>query len=298
MSAAFVPVVQPEGWLSASPLPSHEALRRFYADLYYQSSQTSSYQAEYGELELRHRALKCEALLHALRERGVADHAEFLDVGAGEGFLMDAADRSGFSVTGLDYSTFGISRFFPRLQPRMRDGDVIESLEALASEGKQFAACSAINVFEHVLDPVLLLRSIDRVLAAGSVIAITVPNDNSPLHRLLRSEGLIDRDFWFAPPQHLHYFNAETLPRFCAQHGFEVVDGFSDFPIDQFLMHPGSNYVLDPANGPAAHRARLLHDLLLGGDGVANYLRVYRALFSAGIGRNVTVLVQRAGAAK
>lgn len=296
MSDTFVPIVRPEGWLSAAPLPSREELQTFYAKLYYQSSQTASYQPAYGDLDLRHRALKCEALLQALSERGLAAGAEFLDIGAGEGFLMDAAERAGLSVTGLDYSSFGIAKFFPRLQERLRDGDVIELLDALAAEGTRFAACSALNVLEHVLDPGQLLVSIGRVMAVDGLLAITVPNDNSPLHRLLRSEGLTDRDFWFAPPQHLHYFNGETLPRFCEQLGFEVIDGFADFPIDLYLLHPGSNYVMDTANGPAAHRARLLHDLLLGRDGVAAYLRLYRAMFSAGMGRNITVIARRAGA--
>lgn len=293
MSDAFKPVMQPDGWISAAPLPSDEQLCRFYAELYYQSSQTSSYQPSYGELDLQHRSLKCAALLQALREGGLVGGAEFLDIGAGEGFLMDAAERSGLSVTGLDYSSFGVAKFFPRLQDRLLDGDVVQLLAGLRSSGRRFAVCSAINVLEHVLDPSQLLASIAGVMAPEGMLAITVPNDNSPLHRLLRSEGLTDRDFWFAPPQHLHYFNGETLPRFCSQHGFDVVDGFADFPIDLYLLHPGSNYVMDPAKGSAAHRARLLHDLLLGRDGVAPYLQIYRAMFSAGMGRNITVIVRR-----
>jgi len=292
----FETVAQPEGWVSAVPLPSQEELRIFYADLYYQSSQSATYQASYDDLDLRHKVLRCEALLHALCEAGLTKGGAFLDVGAGEGFLMDAADRTGLVTSGLDYSTFGVAKFFPRLRDRLLDGDVIQSLERLAGEGRRFAACSAINVLEHVLDPVQLLSSIAGVLAPGGLIALTVPNDYSRLQALLREEQRIDRDFWFSPPQHLHYFNAETLPRFCAANGFEVVDGFSDFPIDLYLLHPGSNYVTDPANGPAAHRARLLHDLLIAEHGLEPFLRVYRALFSVGIGRNVTVIVRQAGA--
>lgn len=294
----FTPAEQPGGWVSASPLPSPEELRSFYQELYYQSSQTPTYQASYSDLELRHKNLKCEALLQALRESGLRDRATFLDVGAGEGFLMNAADRVGLDVTGLDYSAFGVATFFPALQDRLLNGDVVPLLEQLAVEGRRFAACSAINVLEHVLDPVLLLGSMGRVLAPGGILAVTVPNDYSRLHQVLRDEKQIAGDFWFMPPQHLHFFNAENLPRFFVENGFEIIDGFADFPIDLYLLHPGSNYVAEPANGPAAHRARLVHDLMVARDGVHNYLQLYRAMFKAGIGRNVTVLARWAGGPK
>src|SRR5688500_15919870 len=256
MSKPFVPVKHQEGWVFASPRPSREELQAFYADLYYQSVQSATYQESYGELDLRHKALRCDVLLQALCERGLGAPAAFLDVGAGEGFLMDAADRAGFEVTGLDYSAFGVSKFFPRLETRLRAGDVIELLAELAEENQCFSVCSALNVLEHVLDPAELLAAMGTVLAPGGVLAITVPNDYSKLQALLRAEGLLDRDFWFSPPQHLSYFNAENLPGFCAALGFELVDAFSDFLVDLYLLHPGSNYIATPANGPDAHRAR------------------------------------------
>jgi len=287
-------VEQPGGWVSASPLPSPDELREFYAELYYQTPQSTTYQSTYDSLDQRHKALKCEALLHALAQLGVSTGDALLDVGAGEGFLMDAAERAGLDVTGLDHSSFAVEKFFPRLRNRLVAGDVIEGLDALASAGRRFAVCSLLNVLEHVIDPSQLVASVRSVMAARGLAVITVPNDYSPLQALLRTEGLIDRDFWCAPPQHLHYFNADNLRRFCVSSGFEVVDGFSDFPIDVYLLHPGSNYVADPRNGPAAHRARLLHDLLIAQHGVGAYLDVYRALFKAGIGRNVTLILRQA----
>ena len=93
-------------------------------------------------------------------------------------------------------------------------------------------------------------------------------------------------------PQHLHYFNAENLPRFCAARGYDVLDAYSDFPIDLFLLHPGSNYVADTGKGPAAHRARVLHDLLIADAGLDRYLAFYRAMFQVGIGRDITVVLR------
>lgn len=291
----FAMVQQPGGWVSASPIPSQEQLREFYAELYYQVPQSTSYQASYGELDSRFKALRCEALLYALKDAGVSAGAEFLDVGAGEGFLMDAADRSGLVVTGLDYSSFGINKFFPRLKDRLFNGDLIEALEGFATSGRRFDACSLINVLEHVREPCHLLSCIRAVLGPGGIAAVTVPNDYSRLQTLLRDELSVDKDFWCTPPQHLHYFNAENLPPLCASVGFELVDGFSDFPIDIYLLHPHSNYVTNPENGPTAHRARVLLDLLLAQQGIGPFLQVYRSLFRVGVGRNITVILRSLG---
>ena len=286
---------QAEGWISVSPLPTASELETFYATLYYQNPQSTTYQAAYSDLDLRYKQLKCAALLHALTRSGLRAGGALLDIGAGEGFLMDVADRQGYHVTGLDFSSFAIEKFFPRLQERLIAGDVFTTIDRLASEERRFAACSLINVLEHVIDPAALMHSMRQLLEPGGVLAITVPNDYSRLQSLLLQEGQIDRDVWFAPPQHLHYFNSENLAHFCASRGYELVDAFSDFPVDLYLLHPGSNYVTDPSRGSAAHRARMLHDLMIAEAGLDPYLDVYRALFKVGIGRDITVILRATG---
>ena len=284
-----------EGWVSVTPLPTAAELHDFYATLYYQNPQSNTYQVSYSNLDLRYKRLKCASLLHALGSQGLQAGDAFLDVGAGKGFLMDAADTMGCAVTGLDFSSYAVEKFFPRLKSKLIAGDLFEVIGHLGAEGKRFKACSAINVLDHVIDPDSLLPSMREIIEPGGSLAITVPNDYSRLQALLHEEGIIDRDSWFAPPQHLHYFNAENLPRFCESRGYELVDAFADFPIELYLLHPGSNYVTDPAKGPAAHRARMLHDLLIAEGGLEPYLAMCRALFSAGIGRDITVILRPVG---
>jgi 2-polyprenyl-3-methyl-5-hydroxy-6-metoxy-1,4-benzoquinol methylase len=287
----FETVLHPEGFVSASPLPTADELRKFYAEVYYQVPQTTTYQAEYSERELSWKRLKAETVLAALGELGVNGN-EFLDVGAGEGFLMSAAEARGFNVTGMDFSSFGIDRFFPHLTDRVIAGDIYDSIEHALKAGRRYNVCSLVNVLEHVIDPAGLLTSVRRLLAPDGVLVICVPNDFSELQQLAKTENLIAEQFWFLPPQHLHYFNAENLPRFCERRGFELVDAYSEFPIDMYLLHPGSNYVTNRENGPAANRARLLFDLLIAQRGSARFLAFYRAMFQVGVGRNVTVLLR------
>ena len=283
----------PDGYSSITPAPTANELGKFYSEQYYQSLQTVSYQESYDALEINYKTLKCSALLHAIRQAGVSD-GKFLDIGAGEGFLMNEATKCGYDIMGIDFSSFALDRFFPHLAEKLISGDLYEVLGRLRIEGRRFSVCSAINVLEHVIDPELFLSLIRRLMVPGALLAITVPNDFSKLHELLRTNKMIDRDFWVSPPQHLHYFNSENLQSFLCSQGFDLLDAYSDFPIDWYLLHPGSNYVADPQNGKAAHRARLMLDLMIAESGIDSYLAVYRALFAANIGRDVTVLIRSA----
>jgi 2-polyprenyl-3-methyl-5-hydroxy-6-metoxy-1,4-benzoquinol methylase len=293
MEAKFERTLNPDaGYLSATPAPDPETLRKFYAELYYQAPQSSSYQAAYDELEISYKRLKCDALIHAILQLGIVG-GKFLDIGAGEGFLLNAAHAKMFDITGIDFSAYGVGKFFPELSSRHIAGDVYESLDRLNVENKKYNVCTTTNVLEHVIDPDSFVESVRKVMEPDGVLVITVPNDFSDLQNLLMCRGMIDREFWFVPPHHLHYFNTKSLTTYLIDKGFKVLDAFSDFPVDLYLLHSGSNYVMDTTKGKEAHRARMLHDLMIADSGMDRYIDYYRAMFNVGIGRDITVIVRQ-----
>ncbi|MEO6340396.1 MAG: methyltransferase domain-containing protein, partial [Caulobacteraceae bacterium] len=199
-------------------------------------------------------------------------------------------EGAGYAVRGLDFSDDGLKRFHPELLDRAEFGDAFDILDRMIDKGAAADACVMEHVLEHVLDPEALLARLPRLLTPNGVVAITVPNDFSPVQLAARAAGHIDRDFWVAPPQHLNYFDATTLPRLLERMGFEVRGAYASFPIDWFLMHPGSNYVADPSAGKAAHRARMAIDLALAGNGIGPFLDLARSLYACGAGRSLTVI--------
>jgi len=285
--------VQADGWRRVTPSPSAEALKAFYAGEYFQASH-GTYAQAYSETEVEHRNLLARLMLAAIAEGRGRSGGELFEIGCGEGWFLAAADAAGYAVRGLDFSQDGLSRFHPRFLDRAQFGDAFEILDGLIDAGERADVVVMEHVLEHVVDPEALLARLPRLLTPGGVLAITVPNDFSPLQIAARDAGAIDRDFWVAPPQHLNYFNAQNLPALLARMGFEMKVGFASFPIDWFLMHPGSNYVADPAAGKAAHRARLAIDLVLAGQGMDAYLGLAKALFACGSGRSLTVVAQAA----
>jgi len=289
MAAPDTVTIHPDGWRSVAAKPTPEALKAFYAREYFQASH-GTYAADYTATERAHRALTADTLLAAVaKARGLAG-GRLLEVGCGEGWLLAAAEGAGYEVRGLDSSEDGLKRFHPALLARVTFGDAFENLERLIDDGACFEVVALEHVLEHVLDPEALLRRLPRLIAPGGAAAITVPNDFSPLQRLAHESGLIDREFWVAPPQHLNYFDAPSLRQFLTRLGFEVRLGYASFPIDWFLFHPGSNYVANPAAGKPAHRARMAIDLMLAEQGMEAYLALGEALYGCGAGRSLTVI--------
>jgi 2-polyprenyl-3-methyl-5-hydroxy-6-metoxy-1,4-benzoquinol methylase len=289
MAAPDILLTHPDGWRSVARKPTPAALKAFYAQAYFQDSH-GTYAADYTEAERAHRALVADTLLHALAKAGCASPGRWLEVGCGEGWLLAAAQRAGYQVRGLDFSEAGLRRFHPELAQQVSFGDAFDNLEALIVAGATYDVVAMEHVLEHVLDPEALIGRLPQLIAPGGVAAITVPNDFSPLQRLARTRGLIDRDFWVAPPQHLNYFDAASLKRFLQRLGFKVRAAYASFPIDWYLFHPGSNYVANPAAGKDAHRARMAIDLMLAAEGMDAYLALGEALYACGAGRSLTVI--------
>lgn len=294
MTDAFRLELQPGGWRAIRPTPDKEVLRAFYAERYYQEAH-GTYEPAYTPEELEHRRLLAELLIHAVqaaRGRVLEAGDALLDVGCGEGWLLKAAAEHGCRVRGVDFSAFGLRRHHPELEPHVVFGDVFAELDGVLERGERVEACVLEHVLEHVADPQALLQRLRGVLAPGGVLAVTVPNDFSPVQMKALELGAVEGETWVRPPEHLNYFNAETLPRLLEGAGYAVAGGYASFPIDWFLFHPGSNYVRSPEAGKAAHQARLKLDLLLAAQGTAAYHAFAAALFGCGAGRSVTVLAR------
>lgn len=285
-------VIHLDGWRRVEPNPSPEDLKAFYAGEYFQASH-GTYAQGYTDTEVRHRNLLARQTLLAIERarHGANTGHSLIEIGCGEGWFLKAADQAGYAVRGLDYSRDGLERFHPDYLDRATFGDALENLDRLIEAGEAADVCVMEHVLEHVLDPEGLLSRLPRLLKPGGVAAITVPNDFSALQLAAREAGLIDRDFWVAPPQHLNYFNADNLPRLLTRLGFEVRVAFASFPIDWFVMHPASNYVADGAQGKPAHRARMTIDLMMADRGLDAFLDFGASLFACGMGRSLTVVV-------
>lgn len=280
----------PLGFLQADPMPTAQELSDYYASYYQQerSNYRKSYTAQehaFFDAKLAQRA----AL--ATRLRGADAPGRFLDVGCGEGFALAWFKREGWHVEGIDHSLAGIKAMNPDLADSVTAGDLFGLLDDRIARDERHDLVWLTNVLEHVTDPVGLLEKLRRLVAPGGVLAVTVPNDGSAYQEKLLEDGHINERFWIALPDHLAYFTRESLHNIAGATGWDCREIIGDFPIDLFLMHDGSNYVRDRAQGASAHRARVEMELLLAEQSVEAVNRFYAALAEVGLGRNITAFL-------
>jgi 2-polyprenyl-3-methyl-5-hydroxy-6-metoxy-1,4-benzoquinol methylase/glycosyltransferase involved in cell wall biosynthesis len=136
-----------------------------------------------------------------------------LDVGAGSGHLLEAANRAGWSAHAIEYG--------PRQRERLAAlGHRVHPplLEAGELEDGSFDVVVMQEVLEHVRDPAAELREVARVLRPGGLVYVTCPNFDSFSRRAL-GPGWTVVEY----PEHLNYFTASTLRALMGRHGFQEV---------------------------------------------------------------------------
>jgi 2-polyprenyl-3-methyl-5-hydroxy-6-metoxy-1,4-benzoquinol methylase len=285
----------PDGSYRAEPRPSKEELDQFYSETYFNDGVTDTYQVEYSDAELQQKRLRAEASIELIRQNtsDTNKKASFIEIGCGEGFLLSAAVKAGWDSMGVDYQEHPVKKFNPEVIDNFKAVDPGAYLDSLIKSGGQFNVVVLQNVLEHVLNPDQLLIQVRQILANGGYMLVQVPNDYSPLQSLAMQEKKIDREYWFLPPQHLNYYNIETFRQFVGTCGFEIVDAFTDFPIEMYLWGGHENYTQNAQLGPLAHHARVSLDLFLSHAGMEPYLNFYRAAFQVGLGRNIIALLKQ-----
>jgi hypothetical protein len=105
----------------------------------------------------------------------------------------------------------------------------------------------------------------------------------------LVDSGRARENFWVSAPDHLSYFNRETLLRFCESQGLTQLASFASFPIDWFIANTHSNYVRDPEKGKEAYKSSIfLEYLIFASNQLENVYRFHSALAEIGHGRDIT----------
>jgi 2-polyprenyl-3-methyl-5-hydroxy-6-metoxy-1,4-benzoquinol methylase len=278
-------VEHPLGFVEVSPKPSSQELTDYYRGQYYEKadSKTSQYSYEYDATERIYKQLGAQETYH-LMGRG---SGHVLELGYGEGFFIDYFAERGWDVSGVDFTEEGLMQYFPHLRERLAVEDVYAFTDAAIAADKRYDLVVTNNVVEHVREPLELLRAMRRMIKPDGIMRAVVPNDGSWLHRLLVERELGRDNFWVAPPAHLNYFTFDTFRIALEATGWEVVTMSSEFPIELFCLHPGSNYLQDRAQGRGSHMARVAFDVALAQEGIEKLTAFRQGCAAAGLGRNV-----------
>ena len=134
----------------------------------------------------------------------------WLDVGAATGHFVEAAARAGIAAEGCELSGSAVAS--ARARGLTMHHAAIEDFAPPA----RYDTITAFDVIEHLREPRAFLDRLRSWLAPAGTLALTLPDVSSIYPRLLMGRHW----FYYAPSDHLHYFDPRTITRLLGEHGF------------------------------------------------------------------------------
>ena len=146
-----------------------------------------------------------------------------LDIGCGDGALLELAQRDGWQVQGMDSDQRAVETI------RLRSGKaIVGCLGGDVDQLGQFDVVTLWDVIEHVADIERAMTQLAQAVAPRGRLLILTPNADCALDRVAH----LERNFTFRQSQHmmqlclnryhLHRFTLSGLTKLVTRFGFEV----------------------------------------------------------------------------
>ena len=127
------------------------------------------------------------------------------------------------------------------------------------------------EVIEHLPDPGEMINIVKQMLNPGGILCIGSPNDFNPLQKsFVKASG--SRQWWISPPEHINYFNFQSIEGLLKTNGFSIAYKTSTFPLEFFLLM-GDDYVNSPEVGKEAHSKRVAFEMNMNKSGYESVRR-------------------------
>ena len=150
-----------------------------------------------------------------------SETGRLLEVGFGNGFMLEAAADRGWQVIGLELDQGCVNRMTDQNIPAYYC-----TLLEYAGEAEPFDVIAMYSVIEHVLDPAAYLEKAFSLLKTGGILVLRLPDTEA--------EG---------PPAsliaHVYHFNAHTIMVLLRRCGFEVLQ-IDNFGLWKPQKYPGA----------------------------------------------------------
>lgn len=165
------------------------------------------------------RRLSVQKKVHDIIARQKRGFGKVMDIGCADGTFL-------FNIKKRQWNTAGLE-----ISPTFRENTHLAELNIVIGDlADQHVADHSVDVvtlwhvFEHLNDPNRYLREIQRMLAPGGLIVITIPNSDSWQARWFGRHW-----FHLDVPRHLYHYTPATVAKIIAPFGFriEAIEHFS-----------------------------------------------------------------------
>jgi SAM-dependent methyltransferase len=150
------------------------------------------------------------------RMGGAHPGSRLLEVGCGAGILLQEARRRGWRADAIELA--------PELAARARRNNpdariATADIQTLEPQGPPYDAAIALDVLEHVLEPLTMVENCRELLRPGGLLLLQTPNTRSLRARI--QGGTWDM---LDPDQHLNLFSPDALRVLLTTVGFEILE--------------------------------------------------------------------------
>jgi 2-polyprenyl-3-methyl-5-hydroxy-6-metoxy-1,4-benzoquinol methylase len=149
--------------------------------------------------------------------------ARVLDIGAADGSVAAALGRTGCRVTGVEYDP-ATAEAAAEVCEQVVVGDV-EQMDLASVLDGTFDAVLLLDVLEHLIDPVAVLRQLHPLLSPGGWLVLSVPNAAHAGLRLALLENRFDyADLGLLDRTHLRFFDHDGFVDLLEAGGWAILD--------------------------------------------------------------------------
>lgn len=278
------------GYRRLDPIPDSREVSNFYQNLYYNMIHQGRRAPGLHRLMAGGEEAKWELKwLHSTLFADITDvlcryapNQQVLDIGCGTGEFASYLKDNGFSPVCIDPAPEAAN------YTRSRGLETYNlTLEEFAEEHEQkdFGVVAMVNVLKHIPDPVAFINIAKELLAKpNGILCIRTPNDFNPL-QLVAQQKLGKDEWWVVTPDHINYFNFQSLSYLLESLGFEILEVQSDFPTEIFLLM-GDDHIGHPDVGHSCHKRRVSFEM---NAPVEIRRSMYRDFAKIGIGRGCLI---------
>lgn len=276
-------------------------IEEMYENQFYQeeTGKQTSYFKSYSEQEKRYfkrNGAKKEMILKKIMS--LEKKRSMLDLGCGEGFVMDYFFENGWDVTGIDLSDYGLTMHNPHLKQFIKKGNCMALVEEMINQNIEFdfinsdlfMECLSNSSMLHVL-----LNNLKELFSPEGVLFIRVGNYFSPLHKELMKRGILEQDTWCDRMGNTAYFGKDTLKHFLEEIGYECLEWYGDSFLDFNLINPAANYYKVEGAGKACYQAMLDIEDLIAEESLEKMVEMEKIMGSMGFGRHITCVCKVKG---
>jgi len=202
-----------------NPLPSLESIKSFYSDKYFDSSnELSKGYSQYRNMD-EYRVVTFKKILSSIPWK--TKKKRLLDLGCGEGYLMEAASSIFDHVEGIDISHEACEKVKEKGFV-CHEGD----LNDIAFPENSFDAVCISDVLEHIPFPKKMMKRVAQILKPKGELFIITPNIDSFVARLSGKRWIS-----FKFPEHIAFYSPSTIRFLLNNTGFELI---KIFPVGQY----------------------------------------------------------------